>query len=304
MVKLARPIGVMIAAVAAIIPATSAFAAPTAANPKIIYNSLAPPQGNIPSVGFEATQGYEFGNGITLTRSARLASVQVTMSSWGCQSGSWSDDTCTTTPGSTFSEPITLNIYNAPATDPSTQPDVVGSGLPGSLIVSVTKTFAIPFRPSANNSKCIGDEKGDWFDKTNHECFAGFMTNVNFTGLGTMHITLPKNIVFGIAYDTSDYGATPYGDATACHASAAGCGYDSLNIGVSQDPDNIQKGSNPDPGTVYWDTTYAPYYCDGGNAGTGTFRFDSPSTTPCWGVNSPFTSPPWDVPAIQFIATS
>jgi hypothetical protein len=58
-------------------------------------------------------------------------------------------------------------------------------------------------------------------------------------------VTLPKTFVFGIAYNTSDYGSVPYGDATACHSSTEGCGYDSLNVGLSYDPDNLNARIEP-----------------------------------------------------------
>lgn len=295
--KLRRSLAIPIGLVAAILPATSVFAATTASS-KVLYNSLVPAPGNLPSIGFEATQTAQFGNEISLTRSAKAANVVVTMDSWGCQSGSWTDDTCTTTPGSTFGEPLTLNIFRAPATNPTTQADTPGNGVPGTLIASVTKTFAIPYRPSANNTKCIGDELGDWFDARNGECFAGLATNVTFN-LTSLHVTLPKTFVFGIAYNTSDYGAAPYGDATACHSTSEGCGYNSLNVGLSQDPDNLNRGSNPYPGYVWWNTTTAGYYCDSGAAGSGTFRIDSPSTAACWGVDTS-TNAPWYMPAVEF----
>jgi hypothetical protein len=291
MTRIGRTAAVLIGLVAAIVPATSVFAA---TNGHTVYNSLAPAQGNIPSVGFEANQASEFGNQITLARSAKVATVEVTMSSWGCQTRP--GGTCVTSPGSTFNEPITLNIFQAPATSPRTQPDTPGSGLPGVLIKSVTKTFAIPFRPSAS-SKCTGTEAGDWFYSKLGECFPGFMTNITFN----LNVTLPVAIVYGIAYNTSDYGAAPYGVLTACHSSSAGCGYDSLNVGVSEDPDNVKVGADPFPGTVYWNTTTPDNYCDTGNAGSGTFRFDSPgSTPPCWGVTAPYSSAPWYVPSVKF----
>ncbi len=295
--RLRRSLAIPIGLAAAIIPATSVFAAP-AATSNVLYNSLVPSPGNLPSIGFEATQAAQFGNEITLTRSAKVATVVVTMDSWGCQSGSWTDDTCSTTPGSKFNEPVTLNIFRTPATSPTTQADTPGNGVPGSVLLSVTKTFAIPYRPSANNTKCIGDESGSWFDTKNGECFPGLATNITFS-LSSLHVTLPKTFVFGIAYNTSDYGAAPYGDATSCHSTTEGCGYDSLNVGLSYDPDNLNVGSNPYPGYVWWNTGTAANYCDSGAAGTSTFRIDSPSTAACWGVyNEP--DAPWYMPAVEF----
>jgi hypothetical protein len=302
--RLRRPIAVSIGLLAAIIPATSVFAATTTASSTVLYSSLVPTPGNLPSEAFEATETSQFGNEITLTRSAKAATVIVTMDSWGCQSGTWTADNCATTPGSKFSEPITLNIFQAPTSNPTTQPDTVGSGLPGPTIVSVTKTFQIPYRPSANNTKCKGDESGNWFDTKNGECFPGLATNITFN-LSSLHVTLPRTFVYGIAYNTSDYGAAPYGDNTACHATTEGCGYDSLNVGLSYDPDNLNIGSNTYSGYVWENTDYAPYYCDNGAAGTGTFRMDSPSTTPCWGVypnGSPptYSEAPYYMPAVEF----
>jgi hypothetical protein len=299
--RLRRSMAVSIGLVAAILPVTSVFAATTASS-KVLYNSLVTSPGNLPSIGFEATQAAQFGNEITLTRSAKVATVVVTMDSWGCQSGT--GDTCTTTPGGTFSEQITLNIFQAPTSNPTTQLDDLGNGVPGATILSVTKTFAIPYRPSANNTKCVGDESGNWFDTKNAECFPGLATNITFN-LGSLHVTLPQTFVFGIAYNTSDYGADPYGDSTACHTPTDECGYDSLNVGLSYDPDNLNVGSNTYPGYVWWNTQTASDYCDGGIAGTGTFRIDSPSTPACWGVYpngmpATYNESPWYTPAVEF----
>jgi hypothetical protein len=276
-------ISIVVAAVAAlgIVPATAFASSAT------LYNSLAPPQGNIPSQPFQAQQTSQFGNEIMLTRSAKVGTVTVTMSSWGCQSGGGA--TCVTTNGATFKIPITLNIYQAPATNPSIQPDIVGSGLPGALIKSVTKTFSIPYRPSAS-SKCTG---GAWFDSKNGECFNGFMTNIKFD----LGVKLPQTIVFGIAYNTSQYGAAPNGCDLVPNAN---CPDDSLNVGLSSDPGNLETGHNVNPGGVFWSTITGSDYCDGGAAGAGTFRFDSPSTPSCWGDPSGGSSAPWYIPAVKF----
>ena len=167
--RFVRPAAVLASVAAAVIPGTSAFAATTATSP-VLYSSLIPSPGNVISVGFEADQASQFGNEITLTRSAKANTVVVTLSSWACQSGTWNGGDCQSSAGAKFTEPITLNIYHAPS-DPNAGGDNPGSGLPGSLILSVTKTFSIPYRPSANTTRCIGDEAGDWFDAKNGECF-------------------------------------------------------------------------------------------------------------------------------------
>jgi Putative Ig domain len=101
-------------------------------------------------------------------------------------------------------------------------------------------------------------------------------------------VSLPNSVVYGIEYPTSDYGFPAYGDDTACHSTSEGCGYDSLNIGLSDEPASPSVGTDPNPGTIFWDTTYGGDYCDNGAAGVGVFRLDSPgSGNNCW---APYTS--------------
>jgi hypothetical protein len=285
-------------------PAT-AFAS---AGTTTVYNSVPPKLGAnlLASEGPEAYGFDEFGNGVTLTSGGQLASVTITLSSWGCgTSGTWNNDNCVTSPGSKFTEPITLNVYDAPATDPASQPDTVGSGLPGARILSVTKTFSIPYRPSANDNKCQGTSPyagaGAWYDSKLGQCFAGLATNVTFN-LKPLHDVVPANIVFGIAYNTTDYGYSPYGQSAACYTSSTGCPYDALNIALADDPTNLSVGSDPDPGGIYQNAVIGSQYCDGGAAGTGTFRFDSPSTASCWA--EPFYGTAgYYIPAITFKIT-
>jgi hypothetical protein len=273
----------------------------------VIYDSTVNPNpGNLPSEGFEATATAQFGNQISFGGTARtLQDVVVQMSSWGCQSGTWTGapSACVTTPGATFSEPITLNIYNVgPAT-------ANGPSSVGSLIASDTQTFNIPYRPSADAINCPSTPT-KWYDAGLASCFNGFLNNIQFT-FG--HVNLPTNVIYGIAYNTSDWGAAPYGYGPACHSSSAGCGYDSLNVGLSQQPSAPSVGSNTYPGTVYQNIVnsgYANNYCDAGAAGINVFRIDEPAGFPanngtndnCWSVNYPTVGAPWYVPAVQFNA--
>ena len=82
------------------------------------------------------------------------------MSSFGCESGTWNGSDCVTTPGATFSHPITLNIYN-----------VGPSNSVGSLLGTRTQTFNIPFRPSADDTNCTGAFDG--FSVQRYRVFRG-----------------------------------------------------------------------------------------------------------------------------------
>ncbi len=162
---------------------------------------------NLPSFGVEAYYFNEWGSGVTFAGTERkLSTATVTMSSWACESGSWSANNCVSTPGHTYAAPITFNVY------------AVGSGnTVGALLATATQTFAIPYRPTASAS-CTGPDVGKWFDGS--VCKNGLANNITFTFSGQ---TLPNNAIFGIAYNTSTNGYSPMGASN-------GGPLDSLNI--------------------------------------------------------------------------
>jgi hypothetical protein len=243
----------VVATVAAVVAASAGAVAPT-----VVYDNIPSPQpGNVPSVAYEANGISEWGGQIQLAGTQRQnPTITVLMSSWGCVSGHWYSNDCSTPAGSTFSEPITLNVYN------------VGSGgSVGSLLATTTQTFNIPYRPSASPS--CGD--GRWSNGTS--CFNGFGTQITFNPLAG--VTLPNKVIVSVAYNTSHYGYAPYGEATTCYTSAGGCGYDSLNVGTNGAP---TTGSDPQPDDAYLNDVYGYEYCDGGLGGAGTFRLDAG----CW----------------------
>lgn len=255
--------GVSVKRIAVFLVLFAAFAgfvaAQASASNSVIYNNIPSPQpGNLPSVGFEATSTSEFGGQVTFAGSDRQNPVvTVLMSSWGCQSGHWYSGDCLTTPGATFSEPITLNLYT-----------VGPLGAVGSLIGTRTLTFAIPYRPSA--SVVCGD--GRWFDGTT--CFNGFATPISFD-LTSLSLTLPNSVIVGVAYNTTHYGYAPIGESAPCYTSSGGCGYDSLNVGVTAPP---SVGTDPRPSDAYLNSSSGGSYCDGGVGGSGAFRLDAG----CW----------------------
>ena len=67
-----------------------------AASAEVIYNNVPSPlPGNFASIGFAATSSTQFGGEVEVAGAARKnPTVTVVMSSWACQSGSWSADTC------------------------------------------------------------------------------------------------------------------------------------------------------------------------------------------------------------------
>ncbi len=237
-----------------------------ASSPSLVYDNIpSPVPGNIPSVGYEATSTSEFGGQIQLAGTARTnPTVKVLMSSWACKSGTWNAGNCITNPGSTFTHPVTLNVY-----------EVSPDNSPGALITSETKTFTMPYRPTADdgtNCNTAHSTAGEWWD--GHSCYNGKAFDISFDL--DSDITLPNNVILGVAYNTSDYGQSKLGDATACHATPQGCPYDSLNVGTSPTP--TVGSAKPTVNDAYQNSSWTGAYCDSGASGINTFRLD----TGCW----------------------
>lgn len=217
-----------------------------------VYNNIPKPiPGNVVSLGFEATQTSEFGGQVQFAGTLRKNPVvTVLMSTWGCQEGSWTNDTCKTVGGATFSQPLTLNIY-----------EVGPENTPGALLGSLTQTFNIPFRPSASK-KCTGPDLGKWYDAGT--CFNGKATKVVFESVG---LTLPAQAIVSVAYSTSDYGTSPKRPQLCNKFNPERCPYDSLNVGLIETSPSV--GSNPIPELDYVNSLSSEQY--GGFGTVGTF---------------------------------
>ena len=88
-----------------------------------------------------------------------------------------------------------------------------------------------------------------------------FDITFDFTGLG---ITLPDQIIYGIAYNTQSAGQSPIGVDGP---------YNDLNVGLSS---TVTVGTNPNSPLAYLSGTLASSYHDGG--GINVFRLDTGST--------------------------
>ena len=187
--------------------------------------------------------------------------VSVLMSSWGCEDGGGT--TCVTTPGATFSHPITLNVYTRGVGDAA-----------GALIATQTKTFAIPYRPSAE-PLCSGGSA--WSPDGGVTCFNGFATKITFDALS---VPIPDDVVVTVAYNTTHHGYAPIGESAPCYTESGGCGYDSLNVGLRG---AVTLGAQPRPSTRTSTARGRGAYCDAGVGGSGALRLD----TGCWATFQP-----------------
>ena len=134
-----------------------------------------------------------------------------------------------------FTIPLTLNLY-------SVNPDQTV----GALFDSVTVSALIPWSPATGYPD-------------------GFLSTVTFNLAG---IAAPAEFIYGVAFNTQDYGASPTGTAGP---------YNSLNFAFSTD--DPTAGTNPAPNTVYLNTLIPGYYTDGYVATPpGSFRQDQGET--------------------------
>jgi hypothetical protein len=244
-----------------------ALTAGAASAAEVIYaNSPSPLPGNLPSLGYDATQTSEFGGAVEFAGTARAnPTVLVTMSSWGCQTGHWTTKDCKSEPSARFAWPVTISIYE------------VGPGnTVGAKIAAGSKTFKMPYRPSAS-SKCKGAEAGKWFFKGH--CFNGKAFRIT---LGLKVAKLPAKAIVSVAYNTTGYGAQPVG-SQPCTTTPAGCPYDSLNVAVREATEpGPSIGADPLPEDAFINSTTAGNYCEA-PAGVGTFAISKG----CWKGEQP-----------------
>jgi hypothetical protein len=224
----------IVAALAAMALVVTGSALAAASQSAVVFDSTVKtgPKSNVPSYGPEAYSTAQIGGEATLAGSKRhLSSAVVTLSSWACVNGHWTNG-CVTPTGAKYTLPITLNIY-----DKAT----------GTRLVSKTQDFAVSYRPSANPAKCP-DTPTKWYSTTEKTCFNGLAQDVTFTFDGTT--ILPSKVIYGITYDTSHYGSIPKGDQT-CTSTLAGCFYDSLNVALTDAGPSVGTGT----GTSFLDNT-------------------------------------------------
>ncbi|SFL89050.1 PKD domain-containing protein [Variovorax sp. OV329] len=170
------------------------------------FDSVAAPfPPNMASYGFEAKSLVSLGDKVTLAAGTPrlLRSVTVAMSSWACQTGSWDAGTCASAANATFDHPVTIRLLDAS----------------GHELTTLTKTFAMPYRPTAD-ATCTDPKQ--WRAAADNKCYNGFAFKLNFD-LSDLKLVLPDTVIYEVAYNTQHRGAAPTGVSGP---------YDSLNVGV------------------------------------------------------------------------
>ncbi|MCX5042711.1 hypothetical protein OG921_05960 [Aldersonia sp. NBC_00410] len=217
------------------------------------------------SYGFEAQRINEMGDAVGLAGTAKkLVSMDVLFASWACETNPDWQNGCVTTLGTTFDVPITAKIY---AENDLTK-----------VLAEVIQTKSIPYRPSADDTKCTGTNAGKFFNPDGPPGLTGSLPDggrcQNY--LGTMltftfpaGITLPDRVVWTVAFNTTHSGYAPIGESPACYTAPQHCGYDSLNVGAMDFPNAPYAGTDLAPDqTAYFAIGADPLKVDD----TGTFR--------------------------------
>jgi uncharacterized protein YjdB len=227
------------------------------------------------SESFEGDATSEIGDEVGLAPGTgrTLVSLKVVFVSYGCGvSGHWYDGSCVTSSGATtFDHPITANIY-----------DCSGAQCPGALLATVTQTQTIPYRPSADPTNCPTSQ-AKWFNPFNitspgGKCEGGISTVLTFTF--STPVTLPDQVLWTVAFNTTHYGPMPIGEGAACSSSASGCAYDSLNVGDETYANAPYAGTDIDPNGVFINSANPVNYCGLPSGALGP-------ATPCWTTFTP-----------------
>lgn len=114
----------------------------------------------------------------------------------------------------------------------------------GALLGTKTQTFSIQYRPEVFG-------------------FNGIAQNISFD-LSSLSLNLPDTFIYGVAYNTETHGYNPMGTPGP---------WNSLNYGVVGSAPTV--GTDVDADDVFWNTSFAGFYTDGGAGGVGTFRKDT-----------------------------
>jgi|ERR1700677_755411 len=228
------------------------------ASAQVLYNSLptATPTYDAPagSLGFQADQTSEFGDEIGLTTGGdTVTGVTIGLSSWATASTFLNPDNSVKSAYSYLASsltptgyyvPLTLNIYNVVA---GSTPTV------GSLITTQTVNTFVPWRPENNPSN-----NDEWL-APDENYYPGLYSTVTFN----TNVILPQNVIVTLAFNTQNFGSSPTGLVGP---------YNSLNFALNT---GNSVGTDINSDAVFWNTSNASNYADGGASGVGTLRQDT-----------------------------
>jgi len=131
--------------------------------------------------------------------------------------------------------PITFTIYGPGST----------AGTIGGVLASQTKTFNVPYRPSANGTACgpgtasiftgASNDGTQWFDPATGSCYYGVTYAATFTSFTfTSSRVLPTTVVYSVSYSAS---SGPAASLNVLFSTESASG--AVTVGSDRDPGNL-----------------------------------------------------------------
>ena len=240
--------------------------------------------GSFPSLGYEATSTDEFGDHIAFAGASRhLTTVDVSLTSWTCQNDFASNGSPLRDADHAHASPLPAAATRTRS--PSTSTRWTTGGRPGRRGTPRVEDGHFHHRLPAVVGRLHVTANGG--TPETYQPFGGMVRpgpgQVRDRVLLHDHLrfhrrrlVLPDEVIYGIAYDTATSGAAPIGVAGD---------YSWLNVSLAEVAPSV--GTDVEDDTTFWDSSYGPFYCDGGTGGSDTFRRDAG----CW---APY------VPVIRF----
>jgi hypothetical protein len=240
----------------------------------VTYNTI--PEGDVGIIRGTTFEDYrinEFGSKIALASTERNnTNITVQMTSNACETGAISTSNCSSTPGSHFTHPVTLNVYKA-------GPD----NTVGDRIATVTKAVDVPYRPAG--TYCDGFTQSTWGD-ADGVCRDAQVFSVDFhvdpvektegqVGAGTT-IPMPDTVIVTVSFYTQS-NTTPGTAADSTNPFSGKPGpYNYLGVSATGAP--APGTSLPTASDAYVTQTPEVTNCQG-ESGTGELRLDGQE---CW----------------------
>jgi hypothetical protein len=234
-------------------PRAASAAAPTPAGPvagtAVQFDTVPVPlPPDVPSLGFAANGAAEIGDVVRLDGAGHaIDAVTVTLSSRALRSD------YPGAPAAGFNHPLTLRLHAVDRSD--------GTPRAGDLLATVTTTFTIPWRPEPDPLAPPPPFR-PW-RAADGQLYAGFAFTVTFD-LSALALSLPTEVIYSLGCNTAFAGAAPLGVVGP---------YDALHLGFREDTPTA--GADPEPDALFWKTSRASAYTDGGFVGVNTFRRDT-----------------------------
>ena len=140
-------------------------------------------------------------------RDRYITAVTGELSSFSCQEGIYSNNTCETEPGATYNELVALKIYEPILNEP------------GALLGEFRGTYPVPYKPEPNVHNCVNHGEGSGWGP---ECHIGDLAKVEFEHLPQVFAVSGRVILeLAVPEDESSHDHNKSGDPNVVNVATA-----------------------------------------------------------------------------------